>query len=112
MNALLKREYPIKCKEISIDCCGLSFLTICGKHINGGFASIVNFGLSYELSSSSNDVKYNAQKISETLCTLKNGWLPSSKAKRIEISIALSEVITKVISELYTEINFHQQPLK
>lgn len=100
MNAILKREYPIKCKEIAIDCCGLNFLTICGKHVNGGFASIVNFGLSYELSSSPYDVKYNAQKISETLCTLKNGWLPASKSKRIEIATALSEVITKVISEL------------
>lgn len=100
MTGELKRTYSVKCKEIQIDCDGLSFLVICGTHINGGFASIVNFGLSYELSDDAFDVEYNASQIAETLCTLENNWLPASEDRRKEIAFSLSLYITDTISKM------------
>lgn len=72
MNAVLKSENLIKSKEIQIDCCGLSFLVICGIHINGAFASIINYGVSCELSNFPESYNYNASKLSDVLCACKS----------------------------------------
>lgn len=97
MDAVLKKEFPIKSKEIQIDCYGMSFLVVCGTHINGAFAAIVNFGVSCELSGFSGSYNYNASKLSDAFCNFKSSWLPNSPKTRIEIATALSDVITNVI---------------
>lgn len=100
MNAVLKSENLIKSKEIQIDCCGLSFLVICGIHINGAFASIINYGVSCELSNFPESYNYNALKLSDVLCACKSDWLPKSGKTRTEIATALSGIITNTIYDM------------
>lgn len=100
MNAILKSENLIKSKEIQIDCCGLSFLVICGIHINGAFASIINYGVSCELSIFPESYNYNASKLSDVLCACKSDWLPKSEKTRAEIATALSDIITNIIYDM------------
>lgn len=100
MNAVLKSEKLIKSKEIQIDCCGLSFLVICGIHINGAFASIINYGVSCELSNFPESYNYNASKLSDVLCACKSDWLPKSEKARAEIATALSDIITNTIYDM------------
>ena len=100
MNAVLKSENLIKSKEIQIDCCGLSFLVICGIHINGAFASIINYGVSCELSNFPESYNYNASQLSAVLCACKSDWLPKSVKTRAEIATALSDIITNIIYDM------------
>lgn len=71
-----KREYEITAqyntdgvKEISVDWNGHNFLVIYGKHINGGFFSIPNWGVGGELASVLNfsDIMWNADSIGRVL---------------------------------------------
>lgn len=89
--SMVKREYEITAqyntsdvKEISVDWNGCSFLIIYGKHINGGFFSISNWGgeLSRHFVS---DMFDNAKHINEHL---------KNEEAAIQIAIAIAEVET------------------
>lgn len=99
MKAKFKGTCNVTSKELRIDLNGLSFLTICGKHINGGYACIPYWGFAFELSDSEFDVKYNADKISKALIACDSVYLPNNEKERREMGVALSEIITKAISE-------------
>lgn len=92
MRARLNREYSVIARELSIDTHGLNFLVICGEHINGGYAAIINFGVTTELSS--DDGQYNAIKIYEALEKSNDSCLPKDDSVLKAIASELSEVIT------------------
>lgn len=50
--------------EISIDHNGFNYLVIYGRHINGGFIAVPNWGISSE-AGSPEDIFYNTEKLSE-----------------------------------------------
>lgn len=50
--------------EVSFNANGSHFLVIYGKHGNGGFCCIPNFGIGCEMSDEPNDVFYNTEKLS------------------------------------------------
>lgn len=86
-----KREYEITAqyntdgvKEISVDWNGYNFLVIYGKHINGGFFSMPNWGVGGELSNHFvSDVFGNAEYI--------NRHLKNKKAAQ-QIAMAIAEM--------------------
>ena len=99
MTAKFKGTCNVTSRELRIDLNGLSFLTICGKHINGGYACMPYWGFAFELSESEFDVKYNANMISKALIACDSVYLPNNEEDREEMAAALSEIITKAISE-------------
>lgn len=101
MRARLNREYSVTARELSIDTHGLNFLVICGKHINGGYAAIVNFGVTAEIST--DDGQYNAIKIYEALEKSNDSWLQKNENSLRAIASELSEVITGKLKELAYE---------
>lgn len=94
--ARTRAKYKVSAQEVSIDCCGLSFLTICGTHINGAYAVFPGYGVSAELSV--NDVSYNKKRIFEALRRSGDSWLPDSDDALREMSGELSEVITTLLN--------------
>lgn len=52
-------------REFSIDIGDFGYLCIVGKHVNGMFICIPNWGLGCELSGSPDSVAYNAGKIAQ-----------------------------------------------
>ena len=110
MRARLNREYSVTASELSIDTHGLNFLVICGEYINGGYAAIMNFGVSTELST--DDGQYNAIKIYEALEKSNDSCLPKNENSLRTIASELSEVITGKlkgvkIMELITLVEFN-----
>lgn len=92
-------KYDLIAKEESFNFHGLSFLCIYGKHINGGFVAITNWGICTELSFY-NSV-YNCSKILYDLeRSIKSYLLPSSKEARYDIVSDLAELITELIMQL------------
>ena len=89
-------KYKVSAQEVSIDCYGLSFLTIFGTHINGGYAAFPGYGVSAELSV--NDVSYNKERILEALRRSGDSWLPDSDDALRQMSGELSEVITMLLN--------------
>lgn len=89
-------KYKVSAQEVSIDCCGLSFLTIFGTHINGGYAAFPGYGVSAELSV--HDVSYNKERILEALRRSSDSWLPDSDDALRQMSGELSEVITMLLN--------------
>lgn len=89
--SMAKKEYDITAqyctndvKEISIDWNGNNYLVIYGKHINGGFFSIPNWGVSGELSSHlASDVFGNTDYI--------NRYLKNKRAAQ-QIAMAIAEM--------------------
>lgn len=87
---MAKREYEITAlygtndvKEVSVDWNGHNFLVIYGKHVNGGFFSIPNWGVGGELSSHFvSDVFGNTEYI--------NRYLKNKKAAQ-QIAMAIAE---------------------
>lgn len=66
MNAKFNRTYPAKILfEASIDCNGHNYLVIYGKHINGYFCGIPNWGKCCEMAEPS-DILYNSEKLRDT----------------------------------------------
>lgn len=61
------KEYNVNAREENISCHGLSFLCIYGKHANGGYVALMNWGVAVELSIHVNDLEYNQRKILEAL---------------------------------------------
>lgn len=94
-------DYILTVKEESIDCHGLSFLCIYGKHINGGFVAIINWGVSAELSAHRSDLSYNRSKILEALeRSPEVAWLPSDKEERSAVARDLAMMIGERIEEM------------
>lgn len=59
------KQYTVEARfEVSFDANGSHFLVIYGKHGNGGFCCIPNFGIGCEMSDEPNDVFYNTEKLS------------------------------------------------
>ena len=81
----------ISAEEIRVETQGYSFLCIVGEHINGGFIAIVNWGVSAEISSDVNEVRYNANNIYNALH--KCGELSDDICEVVadDIAVALKE---------------------
>lgn len=65
-KAELRNIYGVTANEISVDFNGNNFLIIFGRHINGGYFAIVNWGVSGELGQPT-DVYYNSHSIGHAL---------------------------------------------
>lgn len=61
-----------KCYEVSIDFDGSNYLIIFGKHVNGGFFSIVNHKVCGELATFT-DIFWNAESIGNVLNNFETG---------------------------------------
>ncbi len=94
--AQIRAKYKVSAQEVSIDCCGLSFLTICGTHINGGYVAFPGYGVSAELSE--NDVSYNEERILEAIKKSGDSWLPKSDEALKKLSEELAGAITPLIN--------------
>lgn len=94
--AKIGQEYKATAREIHIDTHGLGFLCIIGKHINGAYIAVVNFGLSAELSTL-DDIPYNARNILNALQISTNKWLPKSNKALEEIADEIAEAINEYI---------------
>ncbi len=95
--AIIRKEYRATVKEFSIDCCGLSFLAICGKHINGAYVAFPGYGVSAELSES--DVYYNTTSIMTALQLSDADVLPESPDGLEKLAKELSVVITPMLND-------------
>lgn len=90
-----EREYIIQeafhtenVREISVDWNGNNYLVIYGRHINGGFFSIPNWGIGGELSSHwAEDILGNAARIDRFL---------EDKRASTQISMAVAEWETEL----------------
>ena len=88
-------------KEESIDCHGLNFLCIYGKHVNGGFVAITNWGVAAELSTHQYDTNYNTSKILAALeRSPEEAWLPSDPDARSAVAHDLAQMVEQRIREL------------
>lgn len=95
------REHSFIAKEESISCHGLDFLCMYGKHINGGFVAIINWGVAAELSAYGNDVRYNTDKILSALERSPDvAWLPSDPDARSAVARDLAMMIGERIEQL------------
>ncbi len=86
VNWEIEHSYDAECiREISVAVNGNSYLVIFGKHINGGFCSIPNWGAGCELSSHDHfgDIGYNAERIGKGL---KNATAGRCIAEAINIA--------------------------
>ncbi len=64
MKYKIRNTYEVShTQEFSVDYNGLNYLVIYGKHINGGFIAIPNWGVSSE-SGNPTDIFYNTEKLS------------------------------------------------
>ena len=71
---IIQHEYQTSnVREISVDWNGNNYLVIYGKHINGGFFSIPNWGVGGELSGCLGDTFYNGEVIGRALKSKKAG---------------------------------------
>lgn len=95
--AKVNKKYNATVQELSIDCGGLNFLTLCGKHINGAYVAFPGFGLSAELAEK--DTYYNKNQILAALKQSSDSWLPKSESALESLSSELAEIITPFISE-------------
>ena len=97
----MSKEYSFTAKEESIECHGLDFLCLYGRHINGGFVAIINWGVAAELSAYGNDVGYNRRKILDALERSPDvGWLPSDEAARSAVARDLAQMLGERMSLL------------
>lgn len=80
----------ITVQEANINCDGYSFLCAFGRHINGAWIAILNFGVSAELST--DDVPYNADRIAEALKRADEGVSNPDMAAQF-----IAEVVTNLI---------------
>ncbi|MBR1383846.1 MAG: hypothetical protein IJ555_08570 [Ruminococcus sp.] len=95
------KEYELIAREESIDCHGLNFLCIYGKHINGGFVAIPNWGVAAELSAHQYDTDYNKGKLLSALeRSPEEAWLPSDPDARSAIAHDLAQMIEQRIRQL------------
>lgn len=88
-------------REIRIETHGISFLCVCGTHINGGWCAILNFDVSCELSEFADEgsMEENAATIADAL--LKSPYvrgLPKSGKALWSIAVDISKAITIAIA--------------
>ena len=96
----MSREYKVTAKEYDISCHGLSFLCVLGRHINGGFVAILNWGVSAELSVHRSDLEYNRQRVLEALERSPDvSWLPSDSEARSAVARDLAMMISDKMPE-------------
>ena len=57
--AEIERKFKCNCKEVSISHNGISYLVICGKHINGAYCVFPKLNVAVELSGYDGDYGYN-----------------------------------------------------
>ena len=90
--AEIERRFKCNCKEVSITHNGISYLVICGKHINGAYCAFPKLNVAVELSGYDGDYGYNEKK----LC------LAFADCSEVDesTSAAFAQVITDVIQEL------------
>lgn len=91
--AEIKRRFKSNCTEISVEHKGISYLIICGKHINGGFCAFPALNIAVELSAYDGDYGYNEKK-------LRAAFDSHSKVDSTEDMMTLAKVITNTIQEL------------
>lgn len=97
-------EYRVTAKEESISCHGLNFLCIYGRHINGGYVAIVNWGVAAELSVG-NDITYDRNKILAALERSDDiAWLPSDPEARSAIARDLAVMIGNRIASAVKDV--------
>lgn len=97
----MSREFNFIAKEESLTCHGLTFLCLYGKHINGGFVAIINWGVAAELSEHQSDLAYNHKKIMEALDrSPKIDWLPSDEDARSAVARDLAMMIGERIGNM------------
>ena len=68
--------------EASIDANGSNFLTIFGRHANGYFCAIPNWGIACEMAEPS-DTYYNANRLRSVKLGEKTAYLLAQEIKRI-----------------------------
>jgi len=68
--------------EASIDANGSNFLTIYGKHANGYFCAVPNWGIACEMAEPS-DTYYNAERLRSVKLSQKTAYLLAQEIKRI-----------------------------
>ena len=61
--AEIERRFKCNCKEVSITHNGISYLVICGKHINGAYCAFPKLNVAVELSGYDGDYGYNEKKL-------------------------------------------------
>lgn len=97
----MSRVYSLTAKEESIDCHGLSFLCVYGRHVNGGFVAIINWGVAAELSTYKHDTGYNHSRILDALERSPDvDWLPSDEDARSAVARDLAMMIGERIEQL------------
>ena len=97
----MSREFSFTAKEESISCHGLDFLCLYGKHINGGFVAIINWGVAAELSAYNNSLRYNTDKILSALERSPDiGWLPQDADARRAVARDLAQMLGERMSLL------------
>ena len=97
----MSREFSFTAKEESIECHGLDCLCLYGKHINGGFVAIINWGVAAELSAYNNSLRYNTDKILSALERSPDiAWLPSDPDARRAVARDLAEMLGERMSLL------------
>lgn len=96
--AKIQNEYSATSRELSVDTHGLNFLCIVGRHINGAYIAILNFGISAE-QSTLNDISYNANRIYKAFESANDSWLPKSQDARFEIAEEIAQAINPYITK-------------
>ena len=93
--AEIERNFKCNCKEVSISHNGISYLVICGKHINGAYCAFPKLNIAAELSGYDGDYSYNEKKLHLALAG-KEEYLGYDS----ETACALAHIITDIIREL------------
>ena len=77
--------------EANIEANGSCFLTIYGRHANGYFIAIPNWGICCE-ASEPNDTYYNAEKLRDVKLSLKSAHAIADAIRRVMIQRTSAEV--------------------
>lgn len=84
MDAQIKYDFSVtRCNGIGVDFNGLHYEIIYGHYINGGFFSIVNFGVAGDMNSPT-DVFYNTERIGQSLHDFEAGKAIAEAIKEYE----------------------------
>jgi len=91
------RSYNVTATEVNIDCLKGSFLTICGRHINGGYVAFPQWGVSAELSI--DDVSYNTSKILLAFKSISNLDFMSDDYWLSKLAEEFAKIITPLLKQ-------------
>lgn len=100
----MENGYKVVVKEEKFCVDGLDFLCIYGRHSNGRFVAIIDWGVSVELMPESDDKSDVFDNRSILLRALENSpdaqWLPNDAKERSAIASELAMMIGERISEM------------